>query len=60
MRNDKKLNQQLILDDGFVIYGNVIKENESGVWFETPKSTHFFNYSRIKEIRPLRGVKGDK
>jgi hypothetical protein len=36
---------------GFCLYGEIVKQNNAGVWFKTKTETSFINFSEIKLIR---------
>jgi hypothetical protein len=43
--------KKLEYKNGFCIYGDIVSQNEAGVWFKSSKETSFINFSEIKLIR---------
>jgi len=39
------------LNNGFVLYGEIVQQNDAGVWFKTKQETSFINFLEIKFIK---------
>lgn len=39
------------LKSGFILYGDIVNQNEAGIWFRTKTETSFLSWDIIKSIR---------